>query len=51
MVDHLSPSVEGRLYALEVLNSLPKSNTPQSHSCPLLSATFVYGAPRLGFAQ
>ena len=34
-----------------VLDSFSKSYTPQSHSCPLLSATFAYGAPRLGFPQ
>ena len=37
--------------ALQVFDSFPKSYTPQSRHCPLLSATFAYGAPRLGFAQ
>ena len=35
----------------QVCSSLPKNYPPQSHRCPLLSATFAYGAPRLGFAQ
>ena len=29
-------------YKYQVSNSFPKSYTPQSHRCPLLSATFAY---------